>query len=117
MLAPAGGRVLFVAGQIGWDAEQRLVKGGFVPQFRQALSNVAQVLGAAGGRVEDLGRLTIYVTDRNDYLGELKEVGEAYRSIMGKHFPAMALVEVRALLEPEARVEIEATAVIPERSA
>ena len=112
MLAPAGGRLLFVAGQIGWTSEQRLVGEGFVDQFRQALSNVAAVVGAAGGRPEDLARLTIYVTDKSLYLRELTQVGEAYRAVMGKHFPAMALVEVKSLLEPAALVEIEGTAVL-----
>ncbi|MFQ5525420.1 MAG: RidA family protein [Thermoanaerobaculia bacterium] len=116
MLAPAGGRLLFVAGQIGWDSQQRLVEGGFAEQFRQALSNVVTVVETAGGHSSDLGRLTIYVSDRSEYLDELGSVGEAYLEIMGRHFPAMALVVVRSLLEPGAKVEIEGTAVIAEAS-
>ena len=113
MLAPAGGSLLFVAGQIGWDAGHRLVSEAFAPQFAQALRNVAAVLKAAGGKPEHLARLTIYVTDRKLYLAQLAEVGQAYREVMGKHYPAMALLEVKALLEPGALVEIEGTAVLP----
>ena len=113
MLAPPGGRLLFIAGQVGWNARQELVEGGFAVQFEQALANIVEVVKTAGGRPEHLGRLTIYVTDRSEYRDRLKEVGQAYRSIMGRHFPAMTLVEVQALLEPGARVEIEGTAVIP----
>lgn len=113
MLAPAGGRLLFVAGQIAWDGEQRLVGTGFVEQFAQALANVLVVIREAGGGPEHLARLTVYVTDRREYLADLPAVGEAYRGVFGRHFPAMALVEVQALLEPGAKVEIEATAVLP----
>jgi enamine deaminase RidA (YjgF/YER057c/UK114 family) len=113
MLAPAGGRLLFVAGQVGWDGQQKFVSAEFLPQFVQALSNVLSVVRAAGGAAEHVGRLTIYVVDRGEYLHHIKRVGEHYRALMGKHFPAMALVEVKSLLEPLARVEIEATAVIP----
>lgn len=113
MLAPAGGRLLFVAGQVAWDGGQRLVAGGFVEQFAQALANVVAVVREAGGGPEHLARLTIYVADRRQYLADLEAVGAAYRSVMGRHFPAMALVEVQALLEPGALVEVEATAVLP----
>jgi len=113
MLAPAGGRLLFVAGQIAWDGEQRLAGTGFVEQFAQALANVLAVIREAGGGPDHLARLTIYVTDRREYLADLTAVGEAYRGVFGRHFPAMALVEVQALLEPGAKVEIEATAVLP----
>ena len=113
MLAPAGARVLFVAGQIGWDAGGRIVSERFSEQFDKALANVLAVVAAAGGTSSDIGRLTIYVVDRHEYAAEQKEVGAAYRARMGKHFPAMALVEVKALLEPGAKVEIEATAAIP----
>lgn len=113
MLAPAGGRLLFVAGQIAWDAEQRLVAGDFTAQLERALANVVAVVREAGGGPEHVGRLTIYVTDRREYLAALSEVGAAYRRVMGRHYPAMALVEVAALLEPGAKVEIEATAVLP----
>jgi enamine deaminase RidA (YjgF/YER057c/UK114 family) len=112
MLASAGGRLLFVAGQIGWDSAQQLAEG-FAAQFAQALKNVLTVVTCAGGLPEHVGRLTIYVVDRDAYARELKAVGAHYRELMGKHYPAMALVEVSALLEPLARVEIEATAVVP----
>lgn len=112
VVAPAGGRLVFVAGQIGWDANQKLVGEDFLSQFRQALDNVVSVMRAAGGSSEDLARLTIYVVDKEEYLSGIREVGAIYRDIMGKHFPAMALVEVRDLLEPGARVEIEGTGVL-----
>jgi enamine deaminase RidA (YjgF/YER057c/UK114 family) len=105
--------MLFVAGQIGWDAGAKLVSERFSEQFRQALSNVMSVVRAAGGEASDLGRLTIYVVDRHEYLAQIKEVGAAYREVVGRHYPAMALVEVKALLEPGAKVEIEATAAVP----
>jgi enamine deaminase RidA (YjgF/YER057c/UK114 family) len=113
MLAPAGGRLLFVAGQIGWDNQQRLVSDSFIEQLRQALANVVAVVREAGGKPEDVARLTLYVTDKHEYATELKAVGEAYRSVLGRHYPAMALVEVAGLLEPGAKVEVEATAVLP----
>ncbi len=113
MLAPTGGRLLFVAGQIGWNQEQELVGKDFVKQFRQALRNVAVVVRTAGGTPENLARLTIFVTDKELYIKKLAAVGKAYRGVMGKHFPAMSLVEVKSLLEPGALVEIEGTAVLP----
>ncbi len=112
VLAPVGARMLFVAGQVGWDGAQEIVGGGFVGQFTQALANVLVVVREAGGSPEEIVRLRIYVTDKREYLGDLSAVGRAYRSLMGKHFPAMALVEVKGLVEPGARVEIEATAAI-----
>jgi enamine deaminase RidA (YjgF/YER057c/UK114 family) len=113
MLAPPHCRLLFIAGQIGWDRHRRLVAGGFVPQFEQALSNVLEVVYAAGGSATDLLRLGIYVVDRGEYLGALKPVGAAYRRVLGQHYPAMTLVEVAGLIEPGARVEIEGIAAIP----
>ena len=107
------GRILFVAGQIGWDRDGHVVSSDFVEQFSQALRNVMDVVREAGGGAEHVGRLTIYVTDKARYLAELSGVGAAYREHMGKHYPAMALVEVAALVEDAALVEIEATAVIP----
>ena len=107
-----GGTILFVAGQIGWDEDQRIVEGGFAAQFGRALENVLAVVREAGGAPDDVGRLTIYVTLKQEYLDARKEIGEAYRRLMGRHYPAMALVEVTALLEPGAKVEIEATAVL-----
>lgn len=108
------GRVLFVAGQIGWNANGKFVAEDLPGQFAQALDNVLAVVREAGGEPAHVGRFTIYVTDRKQYLEATREIGAAYRERMGKHYPAMALVEVAALLEPRALVEIEATAVIPE---
>ena len=109
----ATGRQLYVAGQIGWDAQQRLIPGGLVPQVRQALENIVTVLATGGARPEHLVRLTWYLTDRAAYLAAAKEIGTVYREVIGRHYPAMAAVEVSALMEAEAVVEIEATAVIP----
>ena len=106
------GKILFVAGQVGWDGEQRIVSDDFAEQFSQALSNVVAVVRAAGGQPANIARLLIFVTDKKEYLGRLKDIGSAYRQIMGKHFPAMTLVEVSGLVENLARIEIEATAVI-----
>lgn len=113
LLAPAGGRLLFVAGQTARGPEGDVVGGGFVAQFEQALANVLAVVRAAGGRAEHIGRLTIYLTDRAAYLASLEPLGEAYRRQMGRHYPAMAVVEVRSLVDEGAQVEIEATAVLP----
>lgn len=112
MLADAGGRLLFVAGQIGWDAEQNFVSEEFVPQFAKALENAIAVVREAGGGPENIGRMTLYLVDKSEYVAALKEVGRHYRELMGKHYPAMALVEVKSLLEPLARIEIEVTAVV-----
>ncbi|RMG99681.1 MAG: RidA family protein [Deltaproteobacteria bacterium] len=109
----ARGEILAIAGQIGWDENERLVGHDFLPQFAQALRNVRTVVRAAGGDCEHVVSMTIFVTDRSDYLGNLADVGRVYREIMGRHFPAMALVEVSALLEPGAVVEIQALAVLP----
>ena len=107
------GRYLAVAGQIGWDESGRLVSDDFAAQTRQALRNVVAVLLAAGAQASHLVRLTWYVTDREEYRANLRAIGAAYRETIGAHFPAMTLVEVRGLLEPGAKVEIEATAVLP----
>ena len=109
----SGTRTLFIAGQIGWNRDCEIVSDDFAGQFAQALDNVLDVLREAGGSVDQIGRLTIYVTDRVKYLNELQMVGKVYRERMGKHYPAMALVEVAALLEPRALLEIEATAILP----
>lgn len=109
---PAGHDLLFVAGQVGWDGDQRIVSADFTAQFRQALRNVAEVLREAGAGPETLVRLTIYVTDKAEYARCLKEVGAAYREVVGRHFPAMTLVEVDDLLEDGAKVELEATAAV-----
>ena len=113
MLAPAGGRVLFVAGQVASDKTGRIVSDDFAEQFGVALGHCVTVVEAAGGTAEDIGRLTVFVTDMEAYRGSLKELGPAYRDVMGRHYPAMALVRVAGLVDPAAMVEIEATAVIP----
>ena len=109
----ASGRTIFVAGQVGWDAQQRIVEGGMVAQVRTALENIVTILALDGARAEHIVRLTWYVTDRDAYLKAGLALGVAYRQVMGKHFPAMSAVEVNALMEDRAKVEIEATAVIP----
>jgi enamine deaminase RidA (YjgF/YER057c/UK114 family) len=109
----AEGRQVFVAGQIGWDAEQRFVSDDFVAQVEQALRNIVEVLAEADARPEHVVRLTWFVTDKREYIARLSEVGQAYRRVMGRNFPAMTLVQVVALVEDRAKVEIEATAVIP----
>lgn len=112
VLTDAGGRLLFVAGQVGWDKEQTIVSENFVEQFDRALANVVAVVSEAGGDPDQIARLVIYVTDKKEYKLSLREVGETYRARMGKHFPAMVLVEVKGLLEDKAKVEIEAVAVL-----
>jgi enamine deaminase RidA (YjgF/YER057c/UK114 family) len=110
----AHGRTLFIAGQVGWNSGQQLVSEHFAAQFEQALRNVLTVLAEAGGKAEHVARFTIYVTDKQPYIKASKEIGASYRALMGGHYPAMTLVQVAALLETGALVEIEATAVIPE---
>jgi enamine deaminase RidA (YjgF/YER057c/UK114 family) len=111
----AEGRHVFIAGQIGWNAAQRFESDDFVAQVEQALKNIAEVLAEAAGRPEHVVRLTWYVLDKNEYLARLRELGEAYRRVFGRHFPAMTLVQVMGLVEERAKVEIEATAVLPAR--
>jgi enamine deaminase RidA (YjgF/YER057c/UK114 family) len=106
------GRLLFIAGQIGWNQQQQIVSADLVDQFDRALANVITVVTAAGGRPEQIARLVIYVTDKNEYRERMKEIGERYRARMGKHFPAMVLVEVAGLLEDSAKIEIEGVAVL-----
>ena len=113
-VAVRGGTTVYIAGQIGWTAEERFEQSSFAGQFRQALLNIVAVLAEAGGRPEHLVRLTWFVRDRNEYLGALREVGTAWREIIGRHYPAMSVVEVGGLVESGARLEIEATAVIPD---
>jgi enamine deaminase RidA (YjgF/YER057c/UK114 family) len=110
----AKGKLVFIAGQVGWTGEGKWQARDFAGQFRQALQNVISVLKEAKGEPQHIVRLTWYVLDKNEYLGALKEVGAAYRQLMGRHYPAMAVVQVGGLVEDEARLEIEATAVIPE---
>ena len=104
---------LHVAGQIGWNGEQVFEAKDFVGQTEQALRNVVDVVEAAGGQASDVGRLTWYVVDKREYLARQREIGEAYRRVFGRHFPAMSLLVIEALLEDEALVEIEATAYVP----
>ena len=108
----AEGRQVFVAGQVGWNARQEIVDDDFVAQVEQALRNIVDILGEAGARPEHLVRLTWYITDKREYLARSSEVGQAYRRVVGRHFPAMTLVQVAALLDDRAKVEIEATAVV-----
>ena len=109
----AKGNLVFIAGQIGWTGECKWEARDFAGQFRQALKNILEVLKEADGRPEHIVRLTWYVLDKKEYLNSLKGVGEAYRELMGRHYPTMAVVQVSGLVEDEARLEIEATAVVP----
>ena len=113
VLVDGGGKLLFIAGQIAWDNNQKIVSDDFVEQFDKALANVITVLRAAGGEAENIARLVIYVTNKIEYRERTKEVGDRYRKHMGKHFPAMVMVQVAGLLDDRAKVEIEGMAVIP----
>jgi enamine deaminase RidA (YjgF/YER057c/UK114 family) len=110
----AQGKLVFIAGQIGWNGQCEWVERSFAGQFRQALNNILEVLKVAKGKPEHIVRLTWYVLDKKEYLASLHDVGAAYRDLMGRHYPTMAVVQVSGLVEDEARLEIEATAVIPE---
>ena len=107
------GLTLNIAGQIGWNENQKFIAKDFIGQMEQTLKNITAIVKEAGGQIEDLTRLTWYVTDKAEYLANQKKVGEIYRSVLGNHFPAMTMVVVTALVENEALIEIEATAVIP----
>jgi enamine deaminase RidA (YjgF/YER057c/UK114 family) len=109
-----GGTTVFVAGQVAFNAQGVFEEKTFAGQFRQTLKNTLAVLAEAGGRPEHIVRMTWYILDKKEYLGALKEVGTAYRELIGRHYPAMAVVQVSGLIEDEARLEIETTAVIPE---
>jgi enamine deaminase RidA (YjgF/YER057c/UK114 family) len=109
----ASGRMLFVAGMIGWDSQGQFHSDDFAAQARQALQNIADVLKEAGGKPENIVRMTWYVTDKREYLAAAKEIGQAFREIIGSYNAAMTAVEVKALIEDRAKVEIEATAVLP----
>ena len=114
VLVTGGGPQLFLAGQVAWDANQNIVgEGDFPAQFRQCLQNIVDILKAAGGAPEHIVRMTMFVSDKEAYEADLPGVGAAYRDIIGRHYPAMSLVQVAALLEKGAMVEIEATAVLP----
>jgi enamine deaminase RidA (YjgF/YER057c/UK114 family) len=110
----ARGTMVFVAGQVGWDPQQRIEPGGFVAQASRALSNIVAILAEAGARPEHIVRMTWYVVDKDEYNASLRELGKAYREIIGRHFPAMTAVQVAGLVEEGARVEIVATAVVPD---
>jgi enamine deaminase RidA (YjgF/YER057c/UK114 family) len=112
VLTDAGGRLLFIAGQVAWNQQQQIVSEDVVEQFDQALANVLTVVTDAGGDPGQIARLVIYVTDKNEYRDRMKEIGERYRARMRKHFPAMVMVEVKSLLEDGAKIEIEGTAVL-----
>ena len=109
----ASGELLAIAGQIGWDETETIVSDEFLPQLRQTIANVVAVVEAAGGRAEHIISLTIFVKDKHEYIAGGREVGAIYRELMGKHYPAMALVQVADLLEPRAKVEIAGLAVLP----
>jgi enamine deaminase RidA (YjgF/YER057c/UK114 family) len=110
----AHGRLIFIAGQIGWDNQQQFHSDDFVAQARQALCNILEILAEAGGQPQHIARMVWYVTDKQEYLASSRELGLAYRDLMGQHYPVMTAVEVSALMEDRAKVEIEAIAVIPE---
>ena len=112
----AQGRQIYVAGQVGWDSEERFNSDDIAEQAAQALRNIVAVLEAAGAGPEDIVRMTWYVTDKAAYIAGLKEIGQAYREIIGRNFPAMTAVEVTALVEDRAKVEVECTAVVAEGS-
>ena len=112
VLTEAGGRLLFIAGQVAWDQNQQIVSDDLVEQFDRALTNVITVVNEAGGKPEQIARLILYVTDKSEYRERMKAIGERYRARMGKHFPAMVLVEVAGLLEDRAKIEIEGIAVL-----
>jgi enamine deaminase RidA (YjgF/YER057c/UK114 family) len=109
------GKLVFIAGQVGWTGQGEWKEKSFAGQFRQTIQNILDVLAEARGKPEHIVRLTWYVLDRDEYLASLKEVGAAYRELMGKHYPTMAVVQVSGLVERNARLEIEATAVVPEK--
>ena len=110
----ASGRTLYLGGTIGWNGLQEFESDDFIAQTRQCLQNIVDVLAVGGAGPEHLVRMTWYITDRDEYLARLKEMGAVYREVIGAHYPAMAMVQVVALMEPRAKVEIEATAVVPE---
>lgn len=112
VLIEGDGRLLFISGQVGWNQQQQIVSDDLVEQFDRALANVITVVTTAGGRPDQIARLIIYVTNKNEYRDRMREIGERYRALMGKHFPAMVLVEVKSLLEDGAKIEIEGTAVL-----
>ena len=115
-IAVKGGTTVYIAGQVAFNAKGVLEEKTFAGQFRQTLKNTLAVLAEAGGRPEHIVRMTWYVIDKQEYLGAIREVGAAYRELIGKHYPAMAVVQVGGLMEDQARLEIETTAVVPENA-
>jgi enamine deaminase RidA (YjgF/YER057c/UK114 family) len=113
-IAAAPGRLVFIAGQIGWDAAQRIPNAALAPQVHLALETIVRILAEAGGRAEHIVRLTWYLKSCDEYLRDQKEIGAAYRTVMGRHFPAMTVVQIGELVDAGAKVEIEATAVVPD---
>lgn len=113
-IAVKGGTTVYIAGQVGFNSQGILAEKTFIGQFRQTLKNTLAVLAEAGGRPEHIVRMTWYILDKQEYLGAVKEVGAAWRELVGRHYPAMAVLQVAGLIEDEARLEIETTAVIPE---
>ena len=113
-VAAGSGRIVFIAGQVGWDEQQKFRSEEIVPQFEQALKNVLAVLAEAGGRAEHICRITAYCCDKSAYLAARPQLGRIWRSLMGKHFPAMSMIFVSDLLDAPGKIELEATAVIPE---
>ena len=109
----AEGRVIFLAGQVGWNEDEVVVSDNFTEQVEQALKNIVAILAEAGAGPQNVTRMTWFVTDKQQYLDQAREVGEAYRRVMGRHFPVMSLIEIKGLIEEGAKVEIEATAVLP----
>ena len=110
----ASGRMVFVAGQIGWDGNEEVVSDVFADQFRQALLNICAILAEAGAGPEHIVRMTMYFTSKREYHEQVAEVGKAYREVIGRNYPAMAAIEISSLMDDRAKVEIEATAVVPE---
>lgn len=112
VLTPSNGRLLFIAGQVAWDEQQQIVSSDFVEQFDRALANLIKVVTEARGTPQQIARLVIYVKDKNEYCDRTREIGDRWRARMDRHFPAMTLVEVKGLLEDDAKVEIEGIAVL-----
>lgn len=113
IVAPAGARIVFIAGQVGWTAQQQFESEDLLPQFEQALRNVLAVLAEAGGRPEHIGRMTVYCCDKPAYLAVRKPLGAVWRQLMGNHYPAMSMIFVSDLLDHPGKVELEATAAVP----
>lgn len=108
------GTLVFVAGQVGWNAQEQFESDDFIAQLRQALQNTVEVLAAAGAKPEHVARMTWYVIDKREYLARIAEVGSVYRDVIGRSFPAMTLVEVKGLVADRAKIEIESTALVPD---